>query len=171
MNDVAQGYKTLDVPVLGGSLRVATWGASGPVVLCAHGITANHIEFAWLAEQLGGSCRLVAPDLRGRGRSNEVTGPWGMAAHAADLGAVLDYLGLRKAEVVLGHSMGAFVGVVFAARNPERLGSLVLVDGGVPLFDISFIGHLPFADWLTEKIVHKLIGPSLDRLDMTFADR
>jgi pimeloyl-ACP methyl ester carboxylesterase len=172
MNDNNSGqYQTHDVPVAGGRLRVAQWGGSGPLVLCAHGITASHMEFQWLAAELGGEVRLVAPDLRGRGHSNGISGPWGMAAHAADLAAVLDHLGARRADVLLGHSMGGFVAAVTAAQHPDRVGAVLMVDGGVPLMDIAFIGYLPFSNWLTEKIVHKLIGPSLARLDMSFASR
>lgn len=170
MNDVGGVLKTLDVPVQGGSLRVALWGDRGPVVLCAHGITANHTEFLWLADQLKG-CRLIAPDLRGRGRSNAIEGPWGMAAHAADLVAVLDHLDIPQADVLLGHSMGGFVAAVAAARNPGRFKQVIMADGGIPLFNIAFIARLPFADWLIERLTHKLLGPSLERLDMTFASR
>lgn len=170
MNDLSRSPKTIDVPVAGGSLRVALWGDRGPVVFCAHGITANHAEFRWLADVLPG-CRIVAPDLRGRGRSNAIRGPWGMAAHAADVVAVLDHLGIRQADVLLGHSMGGFVAAVAAGQYPDRFRAVLLVDGGIPLFDIAFIAHLPFSRWIVEKIVQKIIGPSLTRLDMTFADR
>src|SRR5690349_1757100 len=105
MNDLSEAPKSIDVPVQGGTLRVGLWGDRGPVVVCAHGITANHVEFLALAEQLK-DCRLIAPDLRGRGRSNAIEGPWGMAAHAADIIAVLDHLGIAQADVMLGHSMG-----------------------------------------------------------------
>ena len=164
-------YRTVDVPVTGGTLRVAVWGSSGPVVLCAHGITANHTEFQWFADVLGGNCRVIAPDLRGRGRSNNITGPWGMKQHAADLMSVLDHLGIGKADVLVGHSMGGFVGAVAAAENPDRVGALLMVDGGVPLMNVGFLAYLPFSNYLIEKIVQKILGPSLTRLDMTFADR
>jgi len=167
MNDLSATLKTIDVPVAGGSLRVALWGDRGPVVFCVHGITANHTEFLWLAEQLK-DCRLVAPDLRGRGRSNAIAGPWGMAAHAADVVAVMDHLGIATADVLLGHSMGGFVAAVAAAQYPERFGCVLMADGGVPLFNISFIARLPFADWVIERITHKILGPSLERLDMSF---
>ena len=52
--------------------------------------------------------RLIAPDLRGRGRSNTLPGPFGMTRHADDMAAVLDFLGVPRA-VVVGHSMGGFV--------------------------------------------------------------
>lgn len=164
-------YRTVDVPVQGGTLRVAIWGAGGPTIVLAHGVTGNHTQFQWFSDQLGAQGTLIAPDLRGRGRSNAIQGPWGMAAHAADLIAVMDHLKVPKAEILLGHSMGGFVAAVAAARCPDRFGTVVMVDGGLPLFDVSFIAHLPFSNWITEKIVQKLIGPSLTRLGMTFESR
>ena len=170
MNDLSESLTTVDVAVAGGSLRVALWGDRGPVVFCAHGITANHAEFRWLVDVLPG-CRIVAPDLRGRGRSNAIQGPWGMAAHAADVIAVMDHLGIGRADVLLGHSMGGFVAAVAAGQYPDRFKAVLMVDGGIPLFDIGFIAYLPFSGWIIEKIVQKVIGPSLTRLDMAFADR
>jgi lipase len=172
MNDKSyQGGKTVDVPVTGGTLRVRTWGDRGPVVLCAHGITATHTEFQFLADELDGEMRLIAPDLRGRGRSNAIAGPFGMSAHAADMVAVLDHLGLKQADVLLGHSMGGFVAAVAAAQYPDRFRTVLMVDGGVPLLNVGFIAWLPFSDFLIEKLVKKIIGPSLTRLDMTFESR
>lgn len=164
-------YRTVDVPVEGGRLRVGVWGTRGPVVLCSHGITANHTEFLHLARQIGQDVRLIAPDHRGRGRSNGITGPWGMAAHAADMAAVLDHLGFDQAHLLLGHSMGGFVAAVTAAQYPARVGQVMMVDGGVPLMDVSFITWLPFSNFFVEKLTRKIIGPSLTRLDLTFESR
>lgn len=164
-------YRTFDVPVQGGLLRVASWGRSGPVVFCCHGITATHTEFFPVADALGAGFRIVAPDLRGRGRSNGIEGPWGMAAHAADVAAVLDHLKITKADVLLGHSMGGFVAAVAAAEYPERFGRVLMIDGGVPLMNVGFLAWLPFSDFFIEKLVQKIIGPSLDRLSMTFESR
>jgi hypothetical protein len=47
-----------DVPVAGGNLRVVEWPGDGPVVLAAHGITANALSWARVAELLGGHRRL-----------------------------------------------------------------------------------------------------------------
>ena len=171
MNDVGHGYQTIDVPVSGGTLRVGLWGTSGPVIVCAHGITANHREFRALADQLGPGYRLIAPDLRGRGRSNGIAGPWGMAAHASDLVAVLNHLSIARADLLLGHSMGGFVAAVTAAQAPGRFAQVLMVDGGVPLMKVGFIAWLPFSNYFVEKLTEKIIGPSLTRLDMTFASR
>ena len=98
-------------------------------MLAAHGVTANHL--AW--QPLGGLDRftVVAPDLRGRGRSNGLAGRPGMDRHADDLLAVVDHLGLDR-PLVVGHSMGGFVAAAFVERHGERAGGTVLVDGGLP---------------------------------------
>jgi pimeloyl-ACP methyl ester carboxylesterase len=157
-------YETFDVPVDGGTLHCGQWGSGDVVVLAAHGITANHIMWAPIAEQLGDGIRLIAPDLRGRGRSSAIEGPWGMAAHADDLAAVLDHAAVNRA-LLLGSSMGGFVAVVAASRHPERFSRVVLLDGGLPL-DLGPLLELPI-----EQLTAAVIGPALERLRMTFPSR
>ena len=67
-------YETFDVAVEGGNLRVGRWGTGAEVILAAHGITGNHLHFGNFAAQLGPDFTLVAPDLRGRGRSSKISG-------------------------------------------------------------------------------------------------
>jgi lipase len=124
---------SLDVPVAGGSLRVTTWEGTGTPVLAIHGITSSSHTWPFLAGEL--DAPVIAPDLRGRGRSNALPPPYGMAAHAADCAAVIE-AAADQPVVVVGHSMGAFVATVLAASRPELVRSLVLVDGGLP-FDAA----------------------------------
>lgn len=154
-------YRAFDVPVPGGSLHVGQWGGGPAVVAGVHGLTGTHMNFEALADQLGEAVSLLAPDLRGRGLSSAAGGPYGMTRHAEDLIAVLDYARVAEA-VVVGHSMGGFVAVAVAARHPGRIRSLVLVDGGLPL-QLGPLTGLP-----VDQVVHAVIGPSLDRLRMTF---
>lgn len=159
----AHTYRTIDVPVAGGDLRVGVWDAAeAPVadVLLVHGVTSSHLAWPGVAERLPG-IRAIAPDLRGRGASNTLEGPAGLRAHAADLVAVLDALGVDKA-VVVGHSMGAFVSVVFAHLHPERVSRLVLVDGGLPLDVPQGLD--------ADTMVASILGPTAARLSMRFAD-
>src|SRR5690606_30778701 len=127
-------------------------------VLAVHGVTSSHKSWPLVAAALDG-VRVIAPDLRGRGRSNQLPGPYGMPQHADDLAAVLDAFGADSA-VVVGHSMGAFVSVVFSHRPPERVSELVLVDGGLPLAVPEGIAP----DELTKAV----LGPAQARLTMTF---
>ncbi|HMJ34267.1 MAG TPA: alpha/beta fold hydrolase [Baekduia sp.] len=157
-----------EIPVAGGALTVAAAGrpmaeAEG-VVVALHGITASHLAWASVARELTATTAacLLAPDLRGRGGSAQLPGPYGIDAHVADLLAVLDFL--RVGPVVLaGHSMGAYVAARFAAEHPERVSGLVLVDGGLPL---------PFPDdHDPDEALHTVLGPALTRLGVTYARR
>lgn len=156
-------YEVRELPVTGGTLRVGCWGRRGPVVVASHGLTATHVCWQALADQLGDDVRLIAPDHRGRGGSNGITGPFGMPAHAADLVAILDAFALPRADLLIGHSMGAFVAVVAAAQYPDRFARVLLIDGGLPGID-----KLP-TGVTTEQLVAAVVGPSLARLDMRFA--
>jgi pimeloyl-ACP methyl ester carboxylesterase len=149
----------IDVAVRGGLLRVVAWPGSGPLVIAAHGITANALSWAAVARELAGRVRLIAPDLRGRARSASLPGPYGMAAHAADLIAVADHFGATKVGLA-GHSMGGFVVTETAARYPDRVASVLLIDGGVPL------PVPPGVDVDTALLA--TIGPAMRRLSMTF---
>ena len=154
-------YDSFDIDVPGGTLHAGRYGTGPNVVLAAHGITANHTSMKPLADALGDDFTVIAPDLRGRGRSANITGPFGMRAHADDVAAILDHLGLDDV-LLLGHSMGGFVAVVTAHRHPSRVRRVILVDGGLPL-DLG-----PLNDRPGEEIVQAVIGPALDRLRMTF---
>jgi lipase len=119
----------VDVPVAGGNLRVASWPGSGDPVLAIHGITASSRAWPFVAEALHNP--VLAPDLRGRGRSNQLPGPAGIVRHAEDCAAVIEATA-NVPQVVVGHSMGGFVATVLAANRPDLVRALVLVDGGLP---------------------------------------
>ncbi len=150
-----------DVPVEAGSLRVARWGAppedARPVVIAAHGITSSHLFWTLIGDELGDDVTLLAPDLRGRGDSARLPGPYGMDAHARDLVAVLDFHGVPKA-VVAGHSMGGFVASVLGARSPERVDGTLLVDGGP-----SLLQEIPAPEQVDD-VLEAILGPALRRL-------
>jgi lipase len=125
-----------EVPVAGGALHVARAGppaaAARCVALAAHGVTASLMTWRSVARELDRRVCLLAPDLRGRGRSAGLPGPYGMAAHVADLIAVLDYVE-APAAILVGHSMGAYLVERLAAEHPELVAGLVLLDAGLPL--------------------------------------
>ncbi|MEV8266253.1 alpha/beta fold hydrolase [Microbacterium sp. NPDC076911] len=170
----SHNYRTVDVDVEGGKLRVAVWEpldseelARAPLggdsrvsdVVLIHGVTASHLAWPFVVDLLPG-VRVIAPDLRGRGASNSLIGDAGMKAHANDLKATLDALHVEQALVV-GHSMGGFVAVTFAHLHPERVSRLVLVDGGLPL-DVP-------AGMDADEMVAAILGPTAARLSMRFA--
>lgn len=155
--------RTVRVPVSGGDLNVGIWDADAPdapSIVAIHGVTSSLHAWDAVAEALPG-VRLIAPDLRGRGRSNELDGPAGMKSHADDLAALFAAEGLGP-TVVVGHSMGGFVAARFAAEYPELVSRLVLVDGGLPLAAPEGLD--------AEQLVAAILGPTAARLNMRFAD-
>jgi pimeloyl-ACP methyl ester carboxylesterase len=99
-------------------------------VLCVPGLSSNLASFNLLGPALAArGRRVVSLDLRGRGYS-EVTplGTYGWAAHARDVLDAADALGAERFDLV-GHSMGAYIGMCVAANEPERIRRLVLIDG------------------------------------------
>lgn len=165
----AQVYRTVDVPVRGGKLRVGVWepGAEATestgdisTIVAIHGVTASHRCWDAVADRLP-AFRIVAPDLRGRGRSNALPGPSSLTQHADDIADVLDFMAIPRALVV-GHSMGGHVAVVFAHRHSGRMSALLLIDGGVPL---------PLAAGVTTEMLVAALGPAADRLTMTFPNQ
>jgi pimeloyl-ACP methyl ester carboxylesterase len=127
-----------EIPVAGGPLHVARAGArpdeAASVVLALHGVTASLMTWRTVARTFAArdDICLLAPDLRGRGRSAKLPGPYGIAAHIDDLIKVLDHVGARRA-ILVGHSLGAYVAARLAAEHPGRVAALVLLDAGLPL--------------------------------------
>ena len=154
-----------DVRVPGGSLATFRMGGTSEQrdpVLAIHGITSSSHTWVAVARALDGDVSLLAPDLRGRGRSNGLSGPYGMAAHAEDMLAVLDHFGIERA-VVAGHSLGAYIAARLAVDHPERVRFALLVDGGLTIPGSEGADPQEFAD--------AFLGLALGRLKMTFPSR
>jgi pimeloyl-ACP methyl ester carboxylesterase len=124
------------------TINYATWGQfsrSERAVLLIHGVTSNCQAWGitsnsqarkglgpFLAKQ---GWFVIAPDLRGRGKSSKPPHGYGIPYHADDLLSLCDALGLRSVHVV-GHSLGAYITIFLAAMHPERVGRIILVDAG-----------------------------------------
>jgi pimeloyl-ACP methyl ester carboxylesterase len=142
------------VDVDGDALAVEVGSGSDEPVLAIHGISSQRKLWNWL-RAADPSLPLIAPDLRGRGDSTDVPGPYSISRHVADMVAILDRLGLDAVHVC-GMSMGGFVAVELATSHPGRVKSLILVDGGFPM------AVLP---GLTRQMLPAVLGDRLARLD------
>jgi lipase len=106
------------------TLHVHEWGDPGsPPVVCLHGVTSYGGRFDLLAGCLAARYHVVAPDLRGHGRSDWEP-PWDLDAHLADVLATAP----PGPAVWVGHSFGGRLAAEIAARAPGRVERLVLLD-------------------------------------------
>ena len=109
-------------------------GANAPVVLCLHGLMRNSRDFEELAPHLAARCRVIAPDVRGRGfsaRDPDVNN-YQIPVYLTDTMALLAALGAARVSII-GTSMGGLMAMVFAAMQPGRVASIVLNDVGPEL--------------------------------------
>lgn len=101
----------------------------GEAVLFLHAFPFHGGMWEGQLERLPERWRLIAPDLRGFGRSaaDAEGGPLTMDRHADDVAALLDHLEI-EAATVCGVSMGGYVAFALWRRHPERVRALVLCD-------------------------------------------
>jgi lipase len=150
----------VNVPVDGGDLRVLLWGTGKRVAVAVHGITASGMSWQAVARHMPPDWALAAPDLRGRGHSRDLPGPYGLDRHARDVAAVLRHFGGRP--VLAGHSMGAYIALLTRDAHPELVRRLVLVDGGLPF-------SVPEGTDL-DAMLDATLGPAISRLRQTYPD-
>jgi pimeloyl-ACP methyl ester carboxylesterase len=137
-------------------LRLAVWQeGEGPDVIGIHGLTANCRCWDRIAPALARHGRFVAPDLRGRGLSEKPPQGYSVAHHVRDIDHLMRRESIETA-VLFGHSLGAYICLAFAARYPERVTGLILMDGG---------GALSADQW---DHIELMIKPSIDRLGKVF---
>jgi pimeloyl-ACP methyl ester carboxylesterase len=104
--------------------------ASTPV-LCLSGLTRNSRDAQPVAGQIASDRRVIAPDYRGRGRS-EYAPDWSsytVEVELADAIALLDQLGIARV-VLIGTSRGGLIAMLMAARHRDRLAGVLLNDIG-----------------------------------------
>jgi pimeloyl-ACP methyl ester carboxylesterase len=106
-------------------------GGSGPVVVLLHGYAETSDSWAPLAAELVKTYTVVVPDLRGIGRSSRPAGGYDKKTQAADIRAVVTALGYDRASVV-SHDIGIMVAYAYAARYPDKVERLVVMDAPIP---------------------------------------
>ncbi|MBI1800158.1 MAG: alpha/beta fold hydrolase, partial [Chloroflexi bacterium] len=100
--------------------------------------------------------RIIAPDLRGHGRSDKPRTRYTLEEMLADLDAVLRETQAAPTFVLFGHSFGGAVAAAYAARYPERVERLVLV-GTARTFELSRLLRAAF------RVPTRLMQPLMSR--------
>ena len=126
--------------------------AGAPTVVMLHGFTGMKENWYPVARRLRGHSRLLIPDLPGWGESQRIAGgDYGFVAQSARVVRFIDQVADAKGGVVLlGHSMGGGIAALTAARHPDEVARVGLLDAaGVRFADNRFgeqvlAGHNPF---------------------------
>lgn len=118
----------------GESLWYEERGSGCPVVFL-HGWCMSSAVWKCQFDDLAGSFRLLAPDLRGHGCSNKISGALVFDSFANDLADFMESLNLSKV-VLVGWSMGAQIALHSSAALSERLAGIILVSA-TPRFAAS----------------------------------
>ncbi|WP_067461598.1 alpha/beta fold hydrolase [Actinomadura macra] len=114
------------------ALHVHRYGdPSGPPLIALHGVTGHGARWRRTAERYLADRFVLAPDLRGHGRSPHEP-PWTVERHVADVLALMDAEGIERADLA-GHSYGGMIALHLARTAPRRVGRLVLLDPAIGL--------------------------------------
>ncbi len=102
-----------------------------PAVLCMHGLTRNSADFEWIAGHLSPHYRVIAADMRGRGRSewDPVPANYTPAVYCLDMLGLLDHLGIAQTALI-GTSMGGLMAMILGVTARNRLTGAVINDVG-----------------------------------------
>ncbi len=123
------------ITIRGLKICLCTWGPEeGPLVLCLHGILEQGAAWSEVAIRLAQKgYRVIAPDLRGHGRSDRVGkgGSYNLIDFLGDIDAIVENLA-GKAFILVGHSLGSVLGAIFATIRPQRIKNIVLVETILP---------------------------------------
>jgi pimeloyl-ACP methyl ester carboxylesterase len=111
-----------EAAVNGISLHYGVYGRGPPVILL-HGGLANADYWGHQIAALAPTHTVIVMDSRGHGRSSRDARPYGYDLMADDVVALMDMLGVRKADIV-GWSDGAIIGLDLALRHKDRVGKI-----------------------------------------------
>jgi len=123
------GFERITVATADGAMTCFE-GGSGPPLILLHGAGDQAGTWSAVAPRFADRYRVIAVDLPGHGDSDPRSGPLTLTAIVAGVEALLDGLPEGERAVLVGNSLGAWVAAVLAARRPERIERIVLVDGG-----------------------------------------
>ncbi len=113
--------------------RMRVWQAgSGPVVVAIHGLGGSGRYWTSLAQLLGATHTVVAPDLAGFDQSDKPSSTYDREFHLDNLDALVDAVSPASQVIVVGHSVGATLAALWAARRPEKIAALALVAAPFP---------------------------------------
>lgn len=130
----------------------------GPPVILIHGLVSSIYTWAEVIPALAPGFDVIALDLPGFGGSSQPP-DLSFSDYEGTVGGLMDELGLEKASLV-GNSMGGAVALQMAARHPERVDHLVLIDSA------GFRVQPEERPFLARLISSRVLGTVVERLPL-----
>ena len=134
-------------------------GGAGPPVLLLHGWPQTSWSWRYVLEPLAAQgFTVIAPDLRGLGRSAHTEAGYDKDNQAEDMRELLHGLGLGPAVRIVGHDIGGMVAFSYARLHPTEVDRLVLIELAVPGFglekamDVAHGGRWHFGLFMAEEV-------------------
>jgi len=120
------------IDVGGHGLHLNCTGSGSPTVVLQAGGGEMSSNLGWIAPAVARDTRVCVYDRAGRGWSEPADTPQDAATIATDLHTLLDRAGVPGPYVLAGHSFGGYYVLAFAARYPEKVAGMALVDSTAP---------------------------------------
>ena len=120
------------IDVGGHRLHLNCTGSGSPTVVLEPGAGAMSSSLGWITPAVARDTRVCVYDRAGRGWSDAVDTPQDGMQIATDLHTLLHTAGVAGPYLLAGHSLGGLYALSFAARYPDEVAGLVLVDSTAP---------------------------------------
>ncbi len=124
--------------------NLTLWEAGGgPAVLLLHGAGDHAGTWSKIVPHLKGKYRVLIPDLPGHGGSEPLQGELDIEMMFTAVNELLDMVSPGEPVTIVGNSLGAWVAMLVADRQPEKTNRLILVNGGAIRGDYKGPGLIP----------------------------
>lgn len=154
-----QGMEASEIATPSGTMTV--WqGGSGPTMVLLHGAGDQAGAWARVVGPLEQHYRILVPDMPGHWKSDPRTGPIGVDQLLGGLGALMDARSPDQPAILVGNSMGAWIGFLYAVDHPDRVVRLVAVNGGPIRDDDPGVNIFPKSRAEARETMKGLLGPN-----------
>ena len=134
-------------------LHYVDWGnPEKPLAILIHGGRDHCRNWDWVALDLRRHFHLVAPDLRGHGDSDwAIGGNYAMVDYVLDVAQLMGAIA-RAPVTLIGHSLGAAIALQYSGTFPERVKSLIAIEGlGPPTSMLKQLpAHVRMKEWVSD---------------------
>ncbi len=139
------------VVLRGLEIHLRSWGPpAAPLLVLLHGSRDSSATFQFVVDAFSRQFRVIAPDLRGYGRSGWNAAGYWFQDYLADLEALLDQLSPGAPVALGGHSLGGQVAGIYAGVRPQRVSQLIALDAFGLVDDDVNTAPAHLARWLND---------------------